>query len=370
VLIALGATLLGLVVSQIWVILLPVVLALLLTTVLERPARFLERRLHLPPALAAAATLVGSIAVLIGLGFLLAPSVSGQAADIVKDAGAGLQKLQDAVQAKEFVSSDQIDAGIQAIQGKLSESGGQIASGVLTGVGAATSVVTTLVITLILTFLFLKDGRGFLPWLTRMTGPSVGVHVSEVLSRSWGTVGGYIRTQALVSLIDAVLIGAALFIVGVPLAVPLAVLTFFAGFVPIVGAFVAGGVAVLVALVSEGTTEALIILVVVVAVQQLEGNVLSPILQSKSMDLHAAVVLLSVTLGGTLFGIIGAFLAVPAAAVAAVVLRYLDEQVDARSVPPRLDDTDDEVTEAAKVAQGPSPRGASRTPDATPEPAG
>src|SRR5690606_962226 len=103
----------------------------------------------------------------------------------------------------------------------------------------------------------------------------------------------------------------------------------FGGFIPIVGAFVAGGVAVLVALVSVGWKGALIVLAIIVAVQQLEGNVLSPWLQSKSMNLHAAVVLLSVALGGTLFGIIGAFLAVPTVAVVAVVLRYLNEQVAA-----------------------------------------
>ncbi|WP_193613734.1 AI-2E family transporter [Nocardioides lijunqiniae] len=357
VLIALGAVLLGLVVQQIWVVLLPIALALVLTTVLQPPARWIERRLRLPTALAAATTLIGSIAALIGVGFLLAPSVSGQAQDIVEDAGAGLQKLQDWVQTKQFVSADQIDAGIEAVQDRLSDSGGQIASGILTGVGAATSVVTTAVICLILTFLFLKDGRRFLPWLRRMSGPSVGAHLDEVLSRSWTTLGGYIRTQAIVSLVDAVIIGAALLLVGVPLAVPLAVLTFFAGFIPIVGAFIAGAVAVLVALVSGGTTDALIILVVIIGVQQLEGNVLSPWLQAKSMQLHAAVVLLSVTLGGTLFGIVGAFLAVPVAAVAAVVLRYLDEQVTLRSAPVPVDLTDEEDDDREEPAEHSEPSG-------------
>jgi putative heme transporter len=130
-----------------------------------------------------------------------------------------------------------------------------------------------------------------------------------------------------VALIDAVLIGVGLVIVGVPLAVPLAVITFLGGFVPIVGAFVAGALAVLVALVSDGFTAALIVLAIVVAVQQIEGNVLQPVLQSRSLKLHAAVVLLAVTAGSTLYGIAGAFLAVPVVAAAAVVLRYLGEQM-------------------------------------------
>ncbi|MFB9315564.1 AI-2E family transporter [Nocardioides plantarum] len=330
-LIAVAAVLLGLAVGRLWSIVLPVALALVIASVLERPARLLERKLHLPPALAAAAVLVGGLGIVVGIGFAIAPAVSGQVDDIVSDASSGLQQVQDWVQEQEFVSRDQVDSAIQAVQDRLKNSGGDIASGVLTGVGAATSATVTFVITMILTFLFLKDGRRFLPWVERLAGDPVGGHLAEVSRRAWTTLGGYIRTQAIVSAVDAVLIGIALVVVGVPLAIPLAILTFVGGFVPIVGAFVVGALAVLVALVSGGPTDALIILVVIVAVQQLEGNVLSPWLQAKSMQLHAAVVLLSVTLGSTLFGITGAFLAVPVVATAAVVLRYLDELVARRT---------------------------------------
>lgn len=105
------------------------------------------------------------------------------------------------------------------------------------------------------------------------------------------------HTQAAVALIDAVFIGIGLVIVGVPLALPLAVITFLGGFVPFVGAFVAGGLAVLVALVSNGFTAALVVLGIIVAVQQIEGNFLQPILQSRSLNLHPAVVLLAVAAG-------------------------------------------------------------------------
>ena len=150
----------------------------------------------------------------------------------------------------------------------------------------------------------------------------------EVLDRVWGTLGGFIRTQTLVALIDATIIGAGMGIVGVGLAVPLAVITFFGAYIPIIGAFVSGALAVLVTLVTNSPKDALIILIVVIAVQQLEGNVLSPYLQGKNMNLHAAVVLLSVTAGGTLFGVTGAFLAVPVAASVAEILRYINEQID------------------------------------------
>ncbi len=152
--------------------------------------------------------------------------------------------------------------------------------------------------------------------------------------RAWTTLGGFVRTQALVGLIDAVLIGTGLLLVGVPLALPLAVLTFIAAFAPIVGAVSVGALAVLVTLVANGWVSALIVLGIVLGVQQLEGNVLLPWLQGRSLRLHAGVVLLTIILGSTLFGVAGAFLGVPLVAVLAVVLRYLDELVRDRTAPP------------------------------------
>ncbi len=214
---------------------------------------------------------------------------------------------------------------------KVQESGATIASGVFTGVSTAGSLLVTIGLVLVLVFFFIKDGPRFIPWVHAVGGGRAGRHLEEVLIRMWNTLGGFIRTQALVSFIDAFFIGLGLVILGVPLAPVLAILTFIGGFIPIVGAFVAGALAVLVALVANGLTTAIIVLVIIIAVQQLEGNVLQPVLQSRSMHLHAVVVLLAVTAGSSLFGIIGAFLAVPVAAVAAVVLRYVGEQIDERS---------------------------------------
>ncbi|MFC6153937.1 AI-2E family transporter [Nocardioides yefusunii] len=332
ILIAFALVILGLVVGKAWTILMPVALALLISAVLAPVSRAMERFLRFPAALAAVTTLLGSVALVIWAFVLMAPSVASQSTDIANDAVKGLQKVQDWVQDSNLFNKEQIDEFIASVQKRLTDSADVIASGVLSGVGAVTSVLINLVVIAFLTFFFLKDGRKFLPWLRGSTGPSVGAHLVEVLSRAWYTLGGFIRTQAIVSAIDAVLIGIGLIAIGVPLAVPLAVLTFFGGFIPIVGAIAAGAVAVLVALVSSGLTGALWVLVLIVVVQQVEGNLLSPVLQSKSMDLHPAIVLLSVTLGSGLFGIAGAFLAVPVAAVAAVIFRYLNEQVNATVV--------------------------------------
>ncbi|WP_147200937.1 AI-2E family transporter [Pseudonocardia asaccharolytica] len=334
ILIALGAALIFWLGAQLWVIVLPVLLGLLITTVLWPPAAFLRRH-RWPPALAAAAVLLTGLIVLGGVITLVTVSIAGSFNEIAAGASSGLERIREWLVGPPLnLGQSQLDDALSSVTRQLQQSVSSIASGVLTGVGAVTSGVVTGVLALVLAFLFIKDGPHFLPWLRGIVGPTAGSHLSEVAVRIWRTLVGFIHTQAIVAMIDAVFIGVGLVIVGVPLALPLAVITFLGGFVPIVGAFVAGALAVLVALVSNGFTAALIVLAIVVAVQQLEGNVLQPILQSRSVQLHAAVVLLAVAAGGTLYGIAGAFLSVPIVAAAAVVLRYLSEQLDGRAGQP------------------------------------
>ncbi len=327
-----AALVVGTIVGRLWGILLPTILALILTTLLEPLARVLRHRLHLHRTLSAIVTLIGALALLALVFFLIAPSIAGQVNDIAGSASAGLQQIRDWLQSKSFVTRDQLDTAVLALQDRLQSSASSIASGILVGVSAVASGLITLLLTLVLTFFFLKDGHRFIPWAAHLVGPSAGAHVAEVLRRSWQVLGGFIRAQALVGAADGVLIGIGLLIMGVPAAIPLAILTFFGGFVPIVGAVVVGAIAVLVALVSNGLVGALIVLAIILAIQQIEGNILQPVLQGKTMRLHAAVILLAVTLGSSIFGITGAFLAVPAVAVAAAILRYGDEAIDRLAV--------------------------------------
>ncbi|MGE2832325.1 AI-2E family transporter [Mycobacterium sp. SMC-4] len=332
-LVAVGAGLwvLAWVVGKTWVIMLPVLLALILCTVLWPPVRWLRDR-GVPPAPAVLLALAIAAGVIAGVIAAVAPAIVEQSTELAEQATAGVVKVRDWLDGPPLnISEAQLDSAVAAINDTLNSSSAQIASGVFTGVGAATSALVTFFTTVVVTFFFLKDGPAFLPWLRRTVGMPAAPHIAEMLERVWKTLGGFIRTQALVSLVDAVLIGIGLVVLGVPLAYALAIITFIGGFVPIVGAFVAGGLAVLVALVANGPVNALIVLGIILAVQQLEGNVLQPWLQSKSMKLHAVIVLLAVTLGASTFGVIGAFLAVPVAAAAAVILRYYLEQVSIRA---------------------------------------
>ena len=331
IIVAVALWLLWWILEKVWFGVLPILLALIVATVLA-PVVALGRRIGLPSSLATVLTLLLSLAVLAGVVAGLVPSIVTQSREIFQQAREGVGQVRSWISGPPLNLDDaQVDeylnSGVSWIQERSSETAGAVAS----GLGAVGSALVTLALMLVLLFFFLKDGPQFLPWVRRTTGRTVGRHLTEVLSRMWGTLGGFIRTQAIVSAVDAVLIGAGLLLLQVPLALTLAVLTFLGGFIPIVGAVVAGGIAVLVALVTQGFTTALIVLGLVLAVQQIEGNVLQPMLQGRSMQMHPGIVLLAVAGGSTLFGIIGAFLAVPFAATFVVGLRYLSEQVDLRS---------------------------------------
>lgn len=337
--------------GRFWSVLLPLAVALLVTTVLWPPVRWLRAH-RVPPALAAIGGMLLALVVVGGVVAATAPTVTSQWGDLVDQSVAGVNQLRDQLQNGPLhIHPDQIDQATTSITDRLKASGDRIASEVWGGLTLAGQVLVDSVLALILTFFFLKDGPRFLPWLRTAVGRSAGAHLTEALTRVWNTLSGFIRTQAIVSAVDSIFIGIGLVVLHVPLALALVVLTFFGGFIPIVGAFAAGTIAVLVALVAGGITKAIIVLVIIVAVQQIEGHVLQPLLQSRSMSLHPAIVLLSVTFGGSRYGIPGAFFAVPVAASIAVLWRYLSEQIDLRTGDARPHELSHATAEGAYAAE-------------------
>ena len=163
----------------------------------------------------------------------------------------------------------------------------------------------------------------FTRWILDFAGRHREHHLREIGIRSATAVSGYLRGQATVGAVDAVFIGIGLAVLGVPLVVPLAFLTFVAAFLPLVGAVVAGALAALVALVTKGVTTALLVVGLTLLVQQLEGHLLAPLLLGRAVALHPVVIILALAAGAILGGIIGAFLAVPIAAVVTAVGTYL-----------------------------------------------
>jgi putative heme transporter len=179
------------------------------------------------------------------------------------------------------------------------------------------------VLALALLYFVLRDGRSIWLRVMNLFGPLSQPGIDRAGRRAWDVLGGYVRGTALIAAIDATLIGLGLWLLGVPLVFALTVLIFLGAFVPFVGATLSGLVAVLVALADGGLMTALIALAIVLGVQFLEGNFLQPIIQSRTVDLHPALILLAVAAGGALFGIVGAYLAVPITAVAVAIFTSL-----------------------------------------------
>jgi predicted PurR-regulated permease PerM len=313
--------------GRMWSVVWPLIVGLLLTTLTWPLARFLRRHGWRPAPAAAAVTLL-FLLVSLGVVALIAVPVASQSGELTDGVVEGIQRLREWAAGPPLnIGDDQITKALDSATERIQEGLGSMVSAVVSGVGTIVNGVVTAVLGLFLMFFFLKDGPRFLPWLARQLPGRLSTDVPVVAARSWDTLGAFVRSQAVVGLLDAVLIGLGLWILGVPLVLPLAVLTFVSAFVPIVGALFAGLVAVLIALVSNGLTDALIVLAVIVVVQQLEGNVFQPMIQSRGLGLHAAVILLAVTLGGSLAGIVGSLLAVPIAALIAVVWNYVREQL-------------------------------------------
>jgi predicted PurR-regulated permease PerM len=308
------------------VVVLPIILALLISTLLLPVVRWLKAR-GAPDALAAAGAMIGAFLLIVAIGTAIAPSIGNQFDELRPRAEDGLRQATDYLADPPFNLSereirDTVDEGLA----RLRENSGPLARGLSSGAVILGEVLTGLIVTVLLTFFFLKDGARMWGYLLAFTGKRSREHADALGVRIYAALSGYVRGIALIGLVDAILIGLALLIIGVPLVVPIMVITFFAAFVPLIGAFLAGLVAVLIALVSGGLLDAALVLGAIVLVQQVEGHVLYPVLMGRTVHLHPAVIVIALAAGGILGGIIGVFLAVPLAGVLSVVLDYVRDE--------------------------------------------
>ena len=198
-----------------------------------------------------------------------------------------------------------------------------LASGALSTAGTVVEVLASGFLVLFATFFFLRDGGRIWRFLVGLLPTAARAPIARAGQQSWLTLVAYVKATVLVAFIDAVGIGLALLILRVPFALPLAALVFLSSFVPIVGATVSGAVAVLVALVTRGPLVALVVLIAVVLVQQLEGHVLQPLIMGRAVAIHPLAVIVAIATGVVLAGIIGALVAVPVVAVLNTGIRHL-----------------------------------------------
>jgi predicted PurR-regulated permease PerM len=247
-------------------------------------------------------------------------------ADLTDQVSQGLDQIESYVVRTFPITKGQLADAVTQAQDFLVGNQDELATGAITTATTVGEVFTGIVLALFTLFFFLKDGRSIWLWLVGLLPRDARAYLDEAARRSWRTLISYVRATVAVALVDAIGIGIGLAVLQVPLVIPLAALVFLGAFIPIIGSFLAGSVAVLVALVSVGPIKALIALAVVVAVMQLEGHVLQPLLLGRAVHVHPLAVVLAIAAGLLIGGIFGALIAVPTVACANVAGTYLSRR--------------------------------------------
>jgi predicted PurR-regulated permease PerM len=336
------------------VVVLPVIVASFAAALLTPLARWLRGR-GWPPLAATWVAFGGALLLVAGVVTLFVPLIAGELDEVRSRAIEGVEEVQRWLAGPPLnLSQAELSSYVEQAGEVLRTGSEGIGPRVARGVVLVGEIITGAILTLVLTFFFVKDADQIGTWLLQVASSRYRGDLQAIGGRAAVAVTGYLRGVAIVGLVDGFFIGLGLLLLGVPLAVPLAVLTFVGAFLPLVGAFVAGALAALVALVSNGPVAALVVIAITVAVQQIEGHVLAPLVLGRAVKLHPVVILIALGAGAVLGGIIGAFLAVPIAAVIAAVGGYL------RGREPR------EMTEQAEHEPGPpAPPGEQPVPGAS-----
>jgi len=293
-------------------VVIPLVAAVLLAALLRPVAELLHRRL--PGPLSALLTLLLAVVVLGGLGYLIGVRFTQQLPSLLQQLVGTVHELR-AELAGGGVAQLQLDQIETSVIGWLQRNRSEAVGYLTTGAGYFIEFFTLLVLTLFITFFFLYDGERIWRWLISPLPAREVRRVDAAGRAAWATTTGYVRGTAVIATIHGIVIGLAMFLLGVPLALPLAVLIFLGSFIPFVGALVAGGLAVLITFGTQGWLVALILLGILIVESQLEVHLLQPLIVGRYVRLHPLAIGLSFAVGTVLAGIVGAIIAVPPAAV-------------------------------------------------------
>lgn len=338
------------VVGLLHVVIIPVVVAMLLAALFQPAAAALVKR-GMKGSLAAGLVLLAALLLVFGGLGLIIRTIINQMDTLSTQVGDGINEVQAWLSRGPLQISDaQLSQYIDRAQAAITDNQGALTSGALSTATTLGEVVTGFFLVLFTLFFFLRDGAQIWAFLCRLLPRDARVSTARAGHYSWHTLVSYVHAIVLVAFVDAVGIGIGLFVLGVPLALPLAALVFLGAFIPVVGATLTGTVAILVALVANGPVTALIVLAVVIAVQQLEGHVLQPLIMGRAVALHPLAVILAIASGIVLAGIVGGLIAVPLLAVLNTAIRYLVRHPSGEPTsdrePPGTESTDDGTAEA------------------------
>lgn len=305
------------------VVVFPIFAALLIAAGLTGNVRRL-RRLGWNRTWSAVTVFLLFIVVVSGSLTLVGNVVGDQFGDVVEQAREGLQEIRDWLAGPPFrIDEEQLGQWIERITSVVQDNESGITEGAAAAAGVAVEILVGIVLMLFALIFLLYDGDRIWAWTMRLLPSTARHRVGGAGAAAWQTLQQYVRGIVLVALFDAVGIAIVLLVMQVPLAIPLSVLVFFGVFIPLVGAFVTGALAMLVALVTQGLLAAIIVLIGIIVIQQLEGNVFQPLILGRMVRIHPLAVVVAVTIGSLAGGIIGAVIAVPFVAVLNTVVSHL-----------------------------------------------
>jgi predicted PurR-regulated permease PerM len=348
-------------IKQLEFIVVPFALATMVTAMLVPVVDWLDRR-GLPRGAAVAIVIISGFIVVGGiLTFVILQFIAG-APQLVQQVTVSINSAKEWLTTGVFshFSTEQLDKFTKGAIDALQSNQAKLTSGVFTTAGTITEIVTGALLMFFTLVFLLQGGRNIYAFTTKIFPNNVRERVRDAGRAGFHSLIGYVRATFLVALVDAVGIGTGLAIMGIPLALPLASLVFLGAFIPLVGAVIAGGLAVIVALIAKGWVFALITLGLIIAVQQLESHILQPLVMGRAVSVHPLAVVLAIAGGGVLAGIIGALLAVPIVAVLNSSVRVLlaedpaaEEQALEAEVGPPIKAESDDVSDAEATAGPP-----------------
>ncbi|MDX6227930.1 MAG: putative heme transporter [Frankiales bacterium] len=328
--------------ERLMIVVVPVGVALLVSALL-RPAVLWLRRQGLPSALATWITVLAVWTLFGLLAWGVTVRSTAEVPKLIAEATKTLTDLRDyLVNGPLHLQPDQIDKYTLDAQNYLKDHQAQLTKGVISGAGILAEVLSGAILSFFVGFFLLYDGEGIFEWMTRQLPPAGRLPFDRAGRSAWRALSGYVRGTLIVALFHGVAMGITLTIMGVPLALPLALLVAIGSLVPLAGAVVAGAVAVLVTLATQGPLVALVLVGVLVAENQAEAHLLQPFVVGRYVHLHPLAIALVLTSGTVLAGIWGAVFAVPftAATWAAVVaLRQVRAERESPPVPVELSQT-------------------------------
>jgi predicted PurR-regulated permease PerM len=314
-------------VIQLRLIVIPLLIAVLIGALLVPFSAFLHRH-HWPRWIAIVTALLTLIVVIGGLFYLAAWQVTREASSLTVQSVAAYNQFRDWLTTGPLgLSESQIDGYLKQLGSAIQQDSQVFISGALSIGSTLGHVLTGVLLTVFSLIFILIDGKGIWNWIVHIFPRKARAAVDGAGRAGWGTLTSFVKVQVLVATIDAIGIGLGAFILGLPLVIPITVLVFLGSFIPIVGAVLTGALAVFIALVFKGWVFAVIMLLIVLGVQQLEGHVLQPFIMGTAVKVHPLAVVLVVAAGSLLAGIPGALFAVPLAAVLNVMVHYVSSGV-------------------------------------------